>query len=31
MTAMEIQQRKKNFIRNYLDEIDSLEMMERPR
>mgnify|MGYP001303990378 CR=1 FL=1 len=29
MTAMEIQQRKKNFIRNYLDEIDSLEMMEK--
>ena len=29
MTAMELQQWKKNFIRNYLDKIDSLEMMDK--
>lgn len=27
MTAMELQQWKQNFIRDYLDEIDSLEVM----
>ena len=29
MPAMELQQWKKNFIRNYLDKIDSLEMMDK--
>ena len=29
MTAMELQQWKQNFIRNYLDEIDSMEMMNK--
>lgn len=29
MTAMEIQQWKKNFNINYLDKIDSMEMMEK--
>ena len=27
MTAMELQQWKKNFIRNYLDKLDSIEMI----
>ena len=29
MTAMELQQWKQNFIRDYLDEIDSLEVMDK--
>ena len=29
MTAMEFQQWKQNFIRDYLDEIDSLEVMDK--
>ena len=29
MTAMEFQQWKKNFIRDYLDEIDDMEVLEK--
>ena len=29
MTAMELQQWKQNFIRDYLDEIDSQEVMDK--
>lgn len=29
MTAMKLQQWKQNFIRDYLDEIDSLEVMDK--
>ena len=29
MTAMELQQWKKNFVEDYLDEIDDLEVLEK--
>lgn len=31
MTAMEIQQWKKNFVKEYLDEIDDMEVLEKIR
>ena len=31
MTAMELQQWKQNFIRDYLDEIDDMEVLEKIR
>lgn len=31
MTAMEFQQWKQNFIRDYLDEIDDMEVLEKSK
>lgn len=31
MTAMELQQWKKNFVKEYLDEIDDMEVLEKIR